>query len=159
MDAPPFSVIEGLETAGKRLRTALEEYIGVCSRADDLLSDALQDVPQGCLHHIDTEITHFPSYEPKLRQAEATVRRIRNRLPRVTPISSLPPEILAHIFRLVANPCDVRVIDAEHPESDTSTSSDSSEDWNAGAGGDLERRRHRTLQLDNFPTHLDSLTH
>ncbi|CAE6430867.1 unnamed protein product [Rhizoctonia solani] len=159
MDVHPFTVIEGLESAGNKLRVALDEYFSACSGADGLLPDALRDLPRGYLHDIDTEITHFPSYEPKLRQAEATVRRIRNRLPQVTPISLLPPEILVHIFHLVANPCDIRVIDAEDSGSDTSTSSNTSEDWNADAGGDLERRRHRTLQLDNFPTHLDSLTH
>ncbi|KDN38551.1 hypothetical protein RSAG8_09440, partial [Rhizoctonia solani AG-8 WAC10335] len=155
MDAHPLAVMDELERAGKQFRAALDQYLSVCSRMGDLLSSVLRNVPQTYLHHINTEIAHFPSYEPKIKQAEATVCGARNRLTQLTPGSSLPPEILGRIFHLVAKPCDIIVHKDEEYDSQTSGSG-SSEVVNADIGRDSERRRNK--QLENFPTHLDNLS-
>ncbi|KAJ1300317.1 hypothetical protein OPQ81_005138 [Rhizoctonia solani] len=152
--------MEELKNAGKRLRATLDHYFSVCSRMDDLSSreGVLRSVPQRLLHDINTEIAHFASYQPKIQQVETTVRRVRNRLFRITPMAALHPEILAHIFDLVAKPCDLRVIAAEDFDPESPTCSDQSEDRNADPRSGLERRRYRTWQLDNFPTHLDHIS-
>ncbi|KDN38549.1 hypothetical protein RSAG8_09438, partial [Rhizoctonia solani AG-8 WAC10335] len=68
------------------------------------------------------------------------------------PITSLPSEILAHIFHLVAKPCDLIVVPKREPVSWNSTSSE-------GSSADSERRLKKIWHLKNFPTHLDNLTH
>ncbi|KDN46417.1 hypothetical protein RSAG8_04361, partial [Rhizoctonia solani AG-8 WAC10335] len=153
--------MEELESAGERLCAALDHYLGVCMKIHDLVArkGMLLNVPQKYLHHINAETHHFPSYEQKFRQAGAAVHRARNRLSRLAPITSLPPEILARIFHLVASPCDIleapnaKDLDSETPKSQSEISDAGDE------SDDVERPRSKVLQLKNFPTHLDRVTH
>ncbi|KAL5631963.1 hypothetical protein ACGC1H_000104 [Rhizoctonia solani] len=150
--------MEDLESAGKRLCSALDHYLGVCMNIHDLVArkGMLRNVPQNYLHHINTETDRFSSYEQKLRQAGAVVRRVRNRLSRLAPITTLPPEVLTRIFNFVASPCDIiqasnsEALDLETPESPSEISD---------ADDSVEGPRSKSLQLKNFPTHLDRVTH
>ncbi|CAE6504397.1 unnamed protein product [Rhizoctonia solani] len=152
--------MEELESVGNQLQTVLDQYLGICAKMDDLSSreGVLRNVPQGYLNRIGTEIARFPSYHQALGWAEATVNRVRNRIPQLTPISSVPPEILTHIFHLVANPCDL--LDSNYEDSDSSTSPSLSEySDNDSSSSRPKRPRSKALRLENFPTHLDRLTH
>ncbi|KEP49204.1 F-box-like domain protein [Rhizoctonia solani 123E] len=81
----------------------------------------------------------------------------RGGLSQLAPISSLPTEILSHIFQLVANPCVFMVIDCEDSDSEVS-GLDEGEVQNADNSTGLVRRRNKSEQLENFPTDLDCLS-
>ncbi|CAE6502021.1 unnamed protein product [Rhizoctonia solani] len=149
--------MEELENAGKQLRLVLDQYLSICLKVHGLLvqKGTLRNVPQKYLRHIDTELVHFPSYEQKFKQAHASICRVRNRLFRLTSISSLPPEILTHIFYFVASPCDILVPTGS--DSDSDSDSETETIWSEVSDVD-SRRRSKTLQLENFPTHLDCIT-
>ncbi|KAH7335949.1 hypothetical protein B0J17DRAFT_719611 [Rhizoctonia solani] len=150
--------MEDLEDAAKLLRVALDHYLDVCLKIHSLVArkGTLRNIPQKFLRHINTEMDRFPSYEHKLRQAGAAVCRVRNRLPRLAPVILLPPEILTRIFQFVASPCDIlRTPDDEDSESETPESPSEVSD----AGVSVEGPRSKALQLKNFPSHLDRVTH
>ncbi|CAE6416894.1 unnamed protein product [Rhizoctonia solani] len=150
--------MEELESAGKLLCYALNHYLGVCMNIHDLVArkGMLRNVPQNHLHRINTETDRLLSYQQKLAQAGAAIRRVRNRLSRLAPITTLPPEVLTRIFRFVASPCDM--IQAPNPETlDLETPTSPSEI--SDADDSVEGPRSKSLQLQNFPTHLDRVTH
>lgn len=150
--------MEELENAAKLLRTALDHYLGVCLKIHSLVAnkDTPHNIREKYLYQIDTEMDHFPSYKQKLGQAGATVCRVRNRLSRLTPVTSLPPEILTRIFHFVASPCDMlRFSDDEYSHLEIPGTPNEVSD----ADDSTEWPRSKSLQLKNFPTHLDRITH
>lgn len=96
-------MIEELHTASSLLRAALQKYLDTCfAFASYYDAAATPDCPsQSFLDNIVGELKLIDSYEKKIKQAKAVIRQRRNSTPSIVPISTLPSDMLVHIFQLV----------------------------------------------------------
>ncbi|KAL5632226.1 hypothetical protein ACGC1H_000280 [Rhizoctonia solani] len=133
--------MEALRSAGNQLRSALDQYLSVCSSIQHRFSQGgASNVSERCLHHIVTEMAHFSTYPSKLKEAEVSISQVYNNLSQIVPINQFPPEIMTHIFHLVpaSEPCNLRLI----------------------AGAELDPqilRRPTRSRVENFPMYPDYL--
>ncbi|KAB5594476.1 F-box-like domain-containing protein [Ceratobasidium theobromae] len=95
--------MDELSTASGLLRAALDRYLSACFdiRKDYNQENIVGSVPLGLTDRVTSELLLVTSYEAKIQQAKAAICVLRNYIPTITPINTLPTEILAHIFELV----------------------------------------------------------
>ncbi|CAE6504422.1 unnamed protein product [Rhizoctonia solani] len=136
--------MEELKTAGRQLRAAIDRYRNVCFSIHNLSHGGIRNILENHLDDIKAELLHFPSYEPKLRESWLAINKTHNSLAQLTPINSLPSEILTQIFHtvLASEPCPL----------DLQASADIS--------SEISRNSSHTLSLgDDFPRCPDYLAH
>ncbi|EUC58542.1 F-box-like domain protein, putative [Rhizoctonia solani AG-3 Rhs1AP] len=152
------SMIEELENAGNAFREALDQYLDVCSKIDDLslCQGVPRHIPQSYLDKLHAEIAHSPSHASKLQRTEAIVGRIRNRVAQITPIASLPLEILGHIFHLVAKPCDLVPSNLGESNSNSGFSTPTKPNHVINT---CSHWRRTAITLPSLWTHIDILPH
>lgn len=95
--------MEDLHIASSLLSVALERYLAAClviANSYDPL-DTVGSVPKAILGSVANELPLLASHETKIKQAKSIISQARNSSPSIVPINSLPPEILARVFRLV----------------------------------------------------------
>ncbi|CAE7146450.1 unnamed protein product [Rhizoctonia solani] len=107
-------MIEKLKSAGDQLRAAWENYYHVYSTIDDSYNQGKS--PHGCgfslevSRQLDAELAFISSYEPKIQQIKAAISCARNHSSSLSPINTLPPEVLTRVFQLVAEqPCKLHL--------------------------------------------------
>ncbi|CAE6344959.1 unnamed protein product [Rhizoctonia solani] len=91
--------MQTLQSIRVKLNTALEEYANACLS----LSNCHEPIPvvSDLASDINTELEGFAYLKSKTTEVETILRKTRNSLLPLVPISSLPDEILTRIFRFV----------------------------------------------------------
>lgn len=91
--------MEGLITTSNSFGAALEGYLSACSA----VGNSSTIISQPLLNLLADELLRVSSYVTKLAHAKATLGRLRNHAFTLTPINSLPDEVLGRIFDLVVS--------------------------------------------------------
>ncbi|KAL5632235.1 hypothetical protein ACGC1H_000288 [Rhizoctonia solani] len=95
-------MFEELSSASEQLRVALERYLHVCYSIQDICFQGT--IPRNILpeygSRVDHELSLAESYDTKVQQAKVAIKATRNHAFSITPINSLPPEILTRIFHM-----------------------------------------------------------
>ncbi|CUA67884.1 Clustered mitochondria protein homolog [Rhizoctonia solani] len=99
-----------LETATTLLSSALDRYSEVCSRLKDCYPpNTLPNIPPEYTSRVLREFALVTTYETEIRHLKALFGRLNNstELSGTRSIGSFPPEVLAHIFKIVCStgPC------------------------------------------------------
>ncbi|CAE6458413.1 unnamed protein product [Rhizoctonia solani] len=91
-----------ISTVGSQFRSALDRYTRACSSTrDTCLNGGQINSRLELLTKLEKESDDIALYIHKLEYARAAVQAARSSIPKLAPISTLPAEILAHIFHLV----------------------------------------------------------
>lgn len=100
-DGQDLEMEEELRISGYILKAALERYLGACSAVLKCFEsgNALGTISQ----LVTSELQSIASYENTMKHAKSKILRVRNSCTTIVPINSLPPEILARIFRPVVD--------------------------------------------------------
>lgn len=105
-----IALIEGLNNASALLHSALDAYLGACAAIQGHYqqTNTLTSIPREVVDRVANELPLVTSYETKIRQAKSTIGQAMNST--ITPINTLPSEILIRIFHLVVDgkPCGVK---------------------------------------------------
>lgn len=98
-------MLDELHTASDILKSALERYLNACLAITNQYE--LGSTLDGFSKAIINELQQTASYETKINESKTILKRVRNRRSDLVPISSLPPELLTHIFCLACKmePC------------------------------------------------------
>lgn len=96
-------MIEELQAASSRLNAALERYLTACSTIATCYDprNTVEGVSRAIPDLIPSELELIALYETRIKQAKAIINQTRNVVPNITPINTLPPDILSYIFQLV----------------------------------------------------------
>ncbi|KDN35007.1 hypothetical protein RSAG8_11950, partial [Rhizoctonia solani AG-8 WAC10335] len=99
-----------LKEASDSLHTALERYLDICSiHSRSLEGNTSCRIPRELAGLIQEEFDSFKEYESRLGSAKLAITTARNRTFHLSPVNTLPPEVLVHIFQIIfeGGPCDI----------------------------------------------------
>ncbi|KAG8740943.1 hypothetical protein FRC11_015074 [Ceratobasidium sp. 423] len=86
------------------LSAVLDDYVDTCAKLRDYyFQERVAEKLDEVLDRVAAELQLVTSYGTKLKQAEASMKVVRNNSPTIVPISSLPPETLTRIFQIVVD--------------------------------------------------------
>ncbi|EUC61160.1 F-box-like domain protein, putative [Rhizoctonia solani AG-3 Rhs1AP] len=103
-DGTMSSTFDDLKSISTTLRAILDNYVNTCAKLRDrYFQEHASDKLDQLLDRVTNELELVASYGVKLKQAESSMKVVRNSSPSIVPISALPPEILTRIFRIVTD--------------------------------------------------------
>ncbi|KAG8714499.1 hypothetical protein FRC11_008217 [Ceratobasidium sp. 423] len=96
-------MLEDLKDASDNLCSALARYLSACSsiRSCSLRGGFIHNTPRKVAHQILREFVSLEGYHSQLQEAKLAIKVVYNNTRHISPISALPPEIMAHIFHLI----------------------------------------------------------
>ncbi|KAG9078910.1 hypothetical protein FS749_009033 [Ceratobasidium sp. UAMH 11750] len=102
---PHCTVFEHWRSAHSQLDQAIQEYVNTCTALETALVTPPREWTSQHLQNksfvdLDLELPLLPLHEQKLREARLRLNSARNSSQALSPINSLPPEILTTIFAL-----------------------------------------------------------
>lgn len=108
-----IELIQELDTASSLLSDALRRYIAACHAIKNFYWQS-NGIPHALSNRVANELRSVISYETNIRQAKSIVGQTRNCSPTLSPIQSLPPEVLASVFQIVVGvrPCGIKAGDS-----------------------------------------------
>ncbi|CEL54859.1 hypothetical protein RSOLAG1IB_07350 [Rhizoctonia solani AG-1 IB] len=105
-------MIDELMNASNRLRAALDHYVRICSKVQDVCLQGLdsQNITSEYIEQVDRELGLIESYDVKMQLAKTAIKITRNYAFNTVPINRFPTEILGRIFQ-IARAIEPRCID------------------------------------------------
>lgn len=110
-----IELINELGAASNLLHDALTRYAAACAAVQTYYGRTitLSGVPRALSDRVAAELLSVSSYETTIKQARSAISQASNYSTSITPIHTLPIEVLSRIFRIIvgARPCQLDIKD------------------------------------------------